>query len=101
MHERIIILEEILKNIEPFETKEQITHEIRSMLEEAMEKLEQQERQITTKICNNCKFAEETNLCYDNGEFFMPYLFCLKLDDLVTEDDSCDKWKSYIETINL
>ena len=101
MHERIMILEEVLKNIEPFETKEQITHEIRSMLEEAMEKLERQERQITTKICNNCKFAEETNVCYDNGDFFMPYLYCFKLDDLVTEDDSCDKWKSYLETTNL
>lgn len=97
MHDRIMILEEVLKNIEPFETKEQITHEIRSMLEEAMEKLEQQERQIE-HICNNCFFAEETNLCYDNGKFFAPYGYCSKLDDLVKEDDSCDKWESYIKS---
>lgn len=98
MHERIMILEEVLKNIEPFETKEQITHEIRSMLEEAMEKLEQQERNQIEHICNNCFFAEETNLCYDNGEFFAPYLYCSKLDDLVIENDSCDKWESYIKS---
>lgn len=97
MHDRIMILEEVLKNIEPFETKEQITHEIRNMLEEAMEKLEQQERNLA-HICNDCFFAEETNLCYDNGEFFAPYLYCSKLDDLVIENDSCDKWESYIKS---
>lgn len=97
MHERIMILEEVLKNIEPFETKEQITHEIRSMLKEAMEKLEQQERN-QEHICNDCFFAEETNLCYDNGKFFAPYLYCSKLDDLVIENDSCDKWESYIKS---
>lgn len=42
MHERIMILQEVLKNIEPFETKEQIIHEIRNMIEEAVEKLEKQ-----------------------------------------------------------
>ena len=36
MHERIMILEEVLKNIEPFETKEQIIHEIQNMIEEAV-----------------------------------------------------------------
>ena len=100
MHERIMILKEVLTNIEPFETKEQIIHEIRSMLEETMEKLEQLERDIE-KTCNYCKFAEETNVCYDNGNYFKPYLYCFKLDDLVAEDDSCDKWKSYIETIEI
>lgn len=98
MHERIIILKEVLANIEPFETKEQITHEIHSMLAEAMEELEQQGHD---KICNFCKFAEETNVCYDNGNYFKPYLYCFKLDDLVAEDNSCDKWKSYIKTIEI
>lgn len=42
IHERIIILEEVLKNIESFNTKEQIIHEIRNMIEEAVEKLEEE-----------------------------------------------------------
>ena len=95
MHERIMILQEVLKNIKPFETKEQITHEIHSMLEEAVEKLEQQERDIE-KTCNYCKFSKETNVCYDNGDFFIPYLYCSKIDDLVADNDSCDEWESYI-----
>ena len=49
--------------------------------------------------CNNCKFAKETNVCYDNGKFFATYLYCFKLDDLVTDDDSCDKWESDIKTV--
>lgn len=52
MHERIMILQEVLKNIEPFETKEQITHEICNMLKEAIEKLEQQERDIYEMVKN-------------------------------------------------
>lgn len=42
MHERIMILEEVLKNIESFSTKEQIIHEIQNMVEEAVEKLERE-----------------------------------------------------------
>ena len=42
MHERVIILEEVLKNIESLNTKEQIIHEIQNMIEEAIEKLEKQ-----------------------------------------------------------
>lgn len=42
MHERIMILEEVLKNIESFNTKEQIIHEIQNMIEEAVEKLEKE-----------------------------------------------------------
>ena len=48
------------------------------------------------KVCSNCKCAKETNFCYDSGDYFKPYLYCFKLDDLVGEDDSCDKWESYI-----
>lgn len=46
MHERIMILKEVLKNIESFNTKEQIIHEIQSMIEEAIEKLEKEARDI-------------------------------------------------------
>lgn len=49
--------------------------------------------------CSNCKFAKETNVCYDAGEFFKAYLYCFKLDDLVADDDSCDKWESDIKTV--
>ena len=49
MHERIMILEEVLKNIEPFETKEQIIHEIQNMIEEAIEKLEKEACDIYDK----------------------------------------------------
>ena len=44
MHEKIILLEQVLKNIEPFETKEQIEHEIRTMLNEAIEELNKFEK---------------------------------------------------------
>ena len=42
MHERVMILEEVLKNIESFNTKEQIIHEIQNMIDEAIEKLEKE-----------------------------------------------------------
>ena len=42
IHERVMTLEEVLKNIENFNTKEQIIHEIQNMIEEAIEKLEEE-----------------------------------------------------------
>lgn len=49
MHERVMILEEVLKNIESLNTKEQIIHEIRNMIEEAIEKLEKEACDIYDK----------------------------------------------------
>ena len=43
MIQKIWVLEDVLKNIEPFNTKEDIVHEIRSMLKEAEEELHKQE----------------------------------------------------------
>lgn len=39
MIQKIKVLEEVLENIEPFNTKDEIIHEIRTMLAEAEEEL--------------------------------------------------------------
>ena len=43
MIQKIWVLQEVLDNIEPFKTKEDIEHEIRTMLREAEEELHKQE----------------------------------------------------------
>ena len=53
MIQKINVLEEVLKNIEPFNTKDEIVHEIRTMLTEAEEELHKESIEYLKSIIND------------------------------------------------
>ena len=59
MIQKIWILEDVLRNIEPFNTKEDIVHEIRNMLKEAEEELHKQEIKYVREILSNDELTSE------------------------------------------
>lgn len=53
MIRKIMVLEEVLANIEPFNTKEDIMHEIRTMIAEAEVELHKEEIHYLESIIND------------------------------------------------